>query len=368
MRGLFIALMIMGSIWTGGLVWSVFGGLVLVPSSTVALGAPRIAPVPSQSPPQPSQAKPSTSAPATKPGAGTTPGGHDMAGMPGMAGMNGQMPSHASEAPTATRGNQPLEPKIVDGVKAFELTASVIQWEVTPGEFVDAYAYNGMVPGPLLRVTEGDTVRIVLKNELPEPTILHIHGPALPNSMDGVPDVTQPLVQPGESFTYEFEIHPAGTFVYHTHHNSAVQEAKGLYGVLQVDPKGFVPTYDKEYFQVLSELGGFYVINGKVFPSTDPLEAKVGDRVRIHLINLGQMAHPMHSHGFATSIVATDGHPVEGAPLIKDTVNIAPGERYDLEFVADRPGAWVYHCHILSHVQTKGVEPGGMISVIKVTE
>lgn len=360
MRGLFIALMIMGSVWTGGLVWSVFGGLVLVPPSAISPGAPKFAPSIPQTPSQAGPSKPSTSAPAKPqtPAGGSMPG-HD---------MTGQMPSHASEAPTATRGSQVLEPKIVDGAKVFELTASAVQWEVTPGEFVEAYAYNGMVPGPLLRVTEGDTVRVILKNELPEPTVLHIHGPVMPNSMDGVPDVTQPLVQPGESFTYEFEVHPAGTFVYHTHHNSAVQESKGLYGVLQVDPKGFVPPYDKEYFQVLSELGGFYVINGKVFPSTDPLEAKVGDRIRIHLINLGQMAHPMHSHGFATQIVATDGHPVEGFQLIKDTVNVAPGERYDLEFVADRAGAWVYHCHILSHVQTKGVEPGGMISVIKVTQ
>jgi FtsP/CotA-like multicopper oxidase with cupredoxin domain len=271
--------------------------------------------------------------------------------------------------PLATKGNVPLEPKMVDGYKTFELTAGVVQWEVAPNEFVEAYAYNGMVPGPLLRVTEGDKLRIVLKNELPEPTIIHIHGPALPNSQDGVPDVTQPVVQPGETYTYEFEVHPAGTFMYHTHFNSVVQESKGLYGILQVDPQDFQPTYDKEYFQVLSELGGFYVINGKSFPSTDPLEAKVGDKVHIHLINLGQMVHPMHSHGFATKIVATDGHPVpEAAQLTKDTVSIGPGERYDLEFVADRPGAWVYHCHILSHVQNKGVEPGGMLSVIKVTE
>ncbi len=364
MRGLFIALMIMGAVWTGGLVWSVFGGLVLVPSSTLALGAPKIPPVAPPSASQPSAAKPAagTAAKPQAPASGASMAGHDMAG------TNGQMPSHASQAPTAIRGNEPLSPKIVDGIKVFELTAQVVQWEVTPGEFVDAYAYNGMVPGPLLRVTEGDTVRIVLKNELPEPTVLHLHGPYLPNSMDGVPDVTQPVIQPGETFNYELEVHPAGTFMYHTHHNSVIQESKGLYGIFQVDPKGFQPTYDKEYFQVLSELGGFFVINGKVFPSTEPLEARVGDRIRIHLINLGQMAHPMHSHGFATRIVATDGHPVEGIPLLKDTVNIAPGERYDLEFVADRPGAWVYHCHILSHVQTRGVEPGGMISVIKVTQ
>jgi FtsP/CotA-like multicopper oxidase with cupredoxin domain len=244
-----------------------------------------------------------------------------------------------------------------------------VQWEVAPGELVEAYAYDGTVPGPLLRATEGDKIRIVLKNELPEPTVIHVHGPMLPNAMDGVPDVTQPVVNPGETFAYEFEAKPAGTFLYHTHHNSVMQKSKGLYGVLQIDPKEEVKTYDREYFQVIGELGGFFVINGKAFPSTDVIEAKLGERVRIRLINLGEMVHPMHSHGFATKIVGTDGHPVpEAAQLLKDTVTIGPGERYDLEFVADNPGTWVYHCHILSHVQNKGVEPGGMSSVIKVTE
>jgi FtsP/CotA-like multicopper oxidase with cupredoxin domain len=191
----------------------------------------------------------------------------------------------------------------------------------------------------------------------------------LPNAMDGVPDVTQPVVNPGQSFAYEFEAKPAGTFLYHTHHNSVMQKSKGLYGVVQIDPKADVKTYDREYFQVIGEMGGFYVINGKAFPSTEAIEAKLGERVRIRLVNLGEMVHPMHSHGFATKIVGTDGHPVpEAAQLTKDTVTIGPGERYDLEFVADNPGAWVYHCHILSHVQNKGVEPGGMISVIKVAE
>jgi manganese oxidase len=276
--------------------------------------------------------------------------------------------SHAAQVATATKGNQLLEPTIADGVKVFDITAKVVRWEVAPGEFVEAYAYNGMVPGPLLRVTEGDRLRLRLTNELPEPTVVHFHGPILPNSQDGVPDVTQPVIQPGETFEYEFTVRPSGTFMYHTHHNSVIQESKGLYGILQVDPKDFTPTYDREYFQVVSEMGGFYVINGKAFPSTEPIEAKVGERVRIRLVNVGQMIHPMHSHGYATRIVGTDGHPVEGPALVKDTVNVAPGERYDLEFVADNPGAWVYHCHILSHVQNKGVEPGGMISVIKVAE
>jgi FtsP/CotA-like multicopper oxidase with cupredoxin domain len=277
--------------------------------------------------------------------------------------------SHADQVPTSTKGNVPLEPRIVDGVKNFDITASVVKWEVAPGEFMEAWAYNGMVPGPLLRATEGDRIRINLKNELPEPTVVHIHGPMLPNAMDGVPDVTQPVVQPGETFTYELEAKPTGTFLYHTHHNSVMQKSKGLLGVMQIDPKDFEPTYDREYFQVVGELNGFFVINGKAFPSTEPIEAKLGERVRIRLINLGEMIHPMHSHGFATKIVGTDGYAVpDGAQITKDTVSIGPGERYDLDFVADNLGNWVYHCHILSHVQNRGVEPGGMISLISVTE
>jgi manganese oxidase len=359
MRGALAVLGVLGAIWIGGLFWSLAGSLVLVPrAALVTIGAPGAVAAPAPAAPAP--AKP-LSAVTPKPTAGTNHEGTNPGNTHGPV-------SHAAQVATEMRGNQLLEPTVVDGVKQFELTAKVVQWEVAPGELVEAYTYNGMVPGPLLRVTEGDPLRIVLKNELPEPTVIHFHGPILPNSQDGVPDVTQPVVNPGETFTYEFTVRPSGTFMYHTHHNSMIQESKGLYGMLQVDPKGFVPTYDREYFQIVSEMGGFFVINGKAFPSTEPIEAKVGERVRIHLVNLGQMAHPMHSHGYATRIVATDGHPVEGPPLVKDTVNVSPGERYDLEFLADNPGAWVYHCHILSHVQNKGVEPGGMISVIKVTE
>lgn len=362
MRGMFVALMVMGAVWTGGLVWSVFGGMVLVPSASLNSVGPKVAAPAIAAPATGTQAKPASASqakPSTASAPAATTHGHN----------GGHGVSHAASVPTATRGNQVLEPKLVDGVKVFEVTTSVVQWEVAPGELVEAWAYNGTVPGPVLRATEGDRIRIVLRNELPEPTVIHVHGPMLPNAMDGVPDVTQPVVNPGESFAYEFEAKPSGTFLYHTHHNSMMQKSKGLYGVLQIDPKDEVKTYDREYFQVIGELGGFFVINGKAFPSTEPIEAKLGERIRIRLVNLGEMVHPMHSHGFATKIVGTDGHPVpEAAQLLKDTVTIGPGERYDLEFVADNPGAWVYHCHILSHVQNKGVEPGGMISVIKVTE
>src|SRR5688500_6127573 len=129
--------------------------------------------------------------------------------------------SHASVVSTQKAGNQLLQPTIVDGVKVFNMTVRQVQWEVLPGVFEEAMAYNDQVPGPLLRVTDGEKVRMVCKNEMSEPTIVHFHGPRLPNAMDGVPDVTQPVIKPGESFAYEFVAGPAGTYMYHSHHNSA---------------------------------------------------------------------------------------------------------------------------------------------------
>ncbi len=276
--------------------------------------------------------------------------------------------AHDAVATTQTKGNQRLDVRLEGDVKVFDLKAQHVKWEVLPGEYVDAYAYNGQVPGPVIRVTEGDKVKVNFTNELPEPTVIHFHGPTLPNSMDGVPDVTQKVVEPGKSFAYQFTARPGGTFMYHTHHNSAEQEPKGLYGLFIVDPKQPTVKYDKEVVQVISELGGYYVINGKSFPATEPIEAKLGEKVLVRLVNLGQMAHPMHMHGMPFKIVGTDGYPVpDSQALTKDVVNIGPGERYDLLVTTDNPGTWVFHCHILSHVQNHGVEPGGMITVVKVS-
>jgi FtsP/CotA-like multicopper oxidase with cupredoxin domain len=180
------------------------------------------------------------------------------------------------------------------------------------------------------------------------------------------------VVKTGETFAYEFTASPAGTYMYHSHHNSVVQEPAGQHGVIIIDPKpGSAEairdaTFDRDVIQVLNEFNGYFTINGKAFPATEPIEVKQGERVRIRLINLGQALHPMHLHGYHFNVVGTDGRPVQGPPLVKDTVTLGPGERYDLEFVADNPGTWVFHCHILSHVANKGVEPGGMLSLIKV--
>ena len=283
-------------------------------------------------------------------------------------------------------GGQLLAFRIEDGVKVFELTAKPVQWNILSDVTAAAWAYNGTVPGPLIRVTEGDRVRIRVKNELPEPTTIHWHGIEVPNAMDGVPDVTQEPIQPAETFTYEFVAKPAGTFMYHSHFDSDRQVMVGLYGPFIIEPKESVPDVDVDLTLMFSEwlimngqtfaampMSGmdpnYFTINGKAFPAAETIELKKGQRARIRLISIGQFVHPMHLHGVPFKIVATDGHPVpEAAQWTKDTVSVAPGERYDIEFTASEPGAWMLHCHIPHHITNDGVEPGGLMLVVNVSE
>lgn len=143
----------------------------------------------------------------------------------------------AFPAKTEGLGGQPLAPKVEGGVKVFDLTTKVVQWEVKPGQRFEAFSYNGVVPGPLIRVTEGDKVRVRLKNELPESTSIHWHGLFVPNNMDGVPYITQPPVKPGQSFVYEFVARNPGSHMYHSHHAADIQVPKGLLGAFIIDPK-----------------------------------------------------------------------------------------------------------------------------------
>lgn len=288
---------------------------------------------------------------------------------------------------TETTGGQPLAFRVKNGVKVFELTAKAVQWPILDGVTVTAYTYNGTVPGPMIRVTDGDQVRIVVKNELPAPTTIHWHGVEVPNAMDGVPGVTQDPIQSGETFTYEFTAKPAGTFMYHSHYEGDVQVSAGLYAPFIIDPK--TPEANPPAVDVtlmISEwlmrdgqtfaampMGGmepnYFTINGKAFPATETITVRKGDRVRIRLIGIGQFIHPMHLHGFSFKVVATDGHPVpEAAQLTKDTISVAPGERYDIEFVATETGQWMLHCHILHHTTNDNVEPGGLMLVVHVVE
>jgi FtsP/CotA-like multicopper oxidase with cupredoxin domain len=288
---------------------------------------------------------------------------------------------------TESTGGQPLKFRVENGVKIFEITTKAVEWNILEGVKVTAYTYNGTVPGPLIHITEGDQARIIVKNELPVPTTIHWHGVEVPNAMDGVPGVTQDPIQPGETFTYEFTAKPAGTFMYHSHFEGDVQVGAGLYAPFIIDPKepeANPPAVDKTLmlsewrikdgntYAAMPASGmepNYFTINGKAFPSTEMITVKKGDVVRLRLMGIGQFIHPMHLHGMSFKIVATDGHPVpEAAQLTKDTISIAPGERYDIEFTATELGQWMLHCHILHHTTNDNVEPGGLMLMINVVE
>ncbi|MGZ8379227.1 MAG: multicopper oxidase family protein [Gemmatirosa sp.] len=258
----------------------------------------------------------------------------------------------AFPAATKGKGNQPLEPRMDGNVKVFELTACPMKWETEPGKFVDAWAYNEQVPGPQIRVREGDRVRIVIKNELPESTAIHCHGVELPADQDGVPFITQKPIKPGDTYTYEFTAPNPGSHMYHSHHNAAKQVGLGLLGAFIIEPKRTRPIekVDAEYVMILNDGMHGYTLNGKGFPATEPIVMKRGQKLRIRFMNEGMMIHPMHLHGMHMTVIDKDGWP-QPTPWQCDTLNIAPGERWDVIVDCNNPGTWAFHCHILPHAE-----------------
>lgn len=257
---------------------------------------------------------------------------------------------------------------------------------------MNGWGYNGSIPGPTILVYPGDFVSIRVYNKLPEPTSVHWHGLGIPNQMDGVPDVEpSPKIAPGHFFDYQFRIaNPPGTHMYHTHFHTVRQEMMGLGGgFIILDPAVNSVPCDRDYFIMLQEFSlqdfrkgelksglydlnpytdafNFFTMNGRYFPYTTPLQVERGERVRIRLGNIGMMAHPMHLHGHQFIISASDGNSIAPANrLIKNTVLVASGETYDIEFIANNEGVWPFHCHIPHHVSNNFTPPtGGMFTTI----
>ena len=256
---------------------------------------------------------------------------------------------------------RPIDFTMDGDVKVYELTATRMEWETEDGNPRMAYAYNGMIPGPTLRATQGQPVRIILHNEMDESTAIHWHGIDVPNDQDGVPFVTQDVIKPGESYTYEFTPPNYGSHMYHSHHNSLTQVVGGLLGAFIIDPADTrdEPEYDKEYVYILNDTILGFTVNGRSFPYTQPLTAKVGERIRIRFMNEGIMIHPMHLHGMPMRVFAKDGYNLP-APYLCDTLNIAPGERFDVIVQARAAGVWAFHCHVLTHVEN----PSGLFGMV----
>lgn len=278
------------------------------------------------------------------------------------------------------RGDQELAPRIENGVKVFDLETSVIRWQILPAVSVEAFAFNGQVPGPRLRFKQGDRVRINVTNRLPDTTTVHWHGLVLPNVMDGPAHVTQQPIENGQVYRYEFTAVQSGTYFYHSHDHVDRQQALGLYGALIIDPaesKNEIRT-DHEYTLMLQEwlkregltypampmeggMPNYFTINGRSYPETDTIKMKVGETLKVRFIGSNSgFIHPMHIHGGPFEVVARDGEMLPPAARYKaDTVNVGPGQRYDVVWTALKPGKWMIHCHISHHTTNNNVEAKG---------
>ncbi len=316
-----------------------------------------------------------------------------------------------------------LEPEVVEDngqtIKVFTLTVKNVGFELFPDAPMMGWGFNGSIPGPTLRVTEGDRVRIVLKNETGGRHTIHVHGQRKPVVMDGVPYIGQTPVSKGESYTYEFTAVTLGTSFYHCHVDGAHHVDMGMYGAFIVEPKVEKLQYDREYVMILDEwptqhihvheeddqaaaqvtqdarpaavgspqaeaptvatrkkrdyypqthnphdpVYDAFTINGRAFPLTEPVYVKEGEQVRIRFINTGYQAHYMHTHSHRFKVVARDGAYVDEPQLI-DTVHIGSAQRVDIILHADNPGIWPFHCHRLNHVANEHIYPGGMMTFI----
>ena len=257
-----------------------------------------------------------------------------------------------------------------DGRKTFHLIAEPVVREFAPGLRVNCWGYNGQTPGPTIEATEGEWIRIYVENRLPEPTSVHWHGVLLPNGMDGVAGLNQRRIEPGETFKYEFQVRQHGTQMYHPHFDEMVQQSMGMMGFLIFHPRQPRRRIDRDFAIFLNEWFikpgtsipdptmmldfNVFTFNSRVFPGTEPLLARLGDRVRLRIANISMDSHPIHVHGHTFRWTASDGGPLPETAWIPETsINVPPGTTRDVEFVADNPGDWALHCHKVHHTMNQ---------------
>jgi len=254
----------------------------------------------------------------------------------------------------------------MDGdVKEFHLIAEPVKRQIVPFKMMDVWGYNGSCPGPTIQANQGDRVRIILDNHLPESTTMHWHGLEIPIEMDGSPYISQKPVPPGGRFVYEFTLHQEGTYFYHSH--GAMQEMMGMIGMLILHPeKPYQPRVDHDYGIILQEWAilpdstvpntanmefNWLTFNGVSAPATTPIIARLGSRVRIRIVNLGMDHHPMHLHGNQFVVTGTEaGRSPESTWRRENTVLVGVAQARDIEFDAKYPGDWMLHCHLPHHM------------------
>jgi FtsP/CotA-like multicopper oxidase with cupredoxin domain len=288
--------------------------------------------------------------------------------------------SPLSTVPVVTTDVGDLPWEMVGDVKVFRLTAHVLKRQIAPDKTIDVWGFNGSAPGPTIQVTQGDKMRVIFKNELPEPSSIHWHGFEDRIGFDGMPGISQEPVKPGETFIYNFDIRQEGTFFYHSH--MAMQEMAGMLGAVIMHPKvPYRPHCDKDFLIHLQEYSvlpnsttpntmnmqfNWLLLNGKAGPATTPLIVRQGDRVRIRFVNLGMDHHPMHVHGHTFYVTGTEGGRIpETAWWPGNTVLVGVAQARDVEFIADNPGDWMLHCHLPHHMMNQMASQVGPMTRVK---
>ncbi|OJX76876.1 MAG: copper oxidase [Mesorhizobium sp. 65-26] len=269
--------------------------------------------------------------------------------------------------PVVTLNGWTLPHRMNNGVKEFHLVAEPVEREMAPGMTAYLWGYNGQSPGPTIEAVEGDRVRIFVTNRLPEHTTIHWHGMILPSGMDGVGGLTQPHIQPGKTFVYEFDLVKSGTFMYHPHADEMVQMAMGMMGFFVIHPKDpkymrvnrdfvfLLNAYDIEpgsYVPKVMEMTDFnlWCWNSRIFPGVSPLVVSKNDKVRVRVGNLTMTNHPIHMHGYDFEVTCTDGgwvRPEARWPEV--SIDIPVGAMRAYEFHAKYEGDWAIHCHKSHH-------------------
>src|SRR5271170_1460432 len=275
---------------------------------------------------------------------------------------------NTSAVPVVTPDVGDLPCTMDGGTKVFHLVAEVLKQKIHPDKTIDAWGFNGSAPGPTIQVTQGDHVRVLFENHLPEPCSLHWHGFEDMIGNDGMPGISQEPVKPGGRFVYEFDIQQTGTYFYHSH--MAMQEMTGMLGGFIMHPRTpYHPYCDKDFLLHLQEYAvlpnntvphtmnmeyNWLLLNGKAGPASTPLIVRQGDRVRIRFVNLGMDHHPLHIHGYTFQVTGTEGGRIpETAWWPGTTVLVGVAQARDIEITADRIGDWMLHCHLPHHMMNQ---------------
>ncbi|MBM3728857.1 MAG: copper oxidase [Acidobacteria bacterium] len=285
--------------------------------------------------------------------------------------------SMSAPLPIVTPDLPKLPFKMVDGYKEFNLIAEVVETELMPGRPMTAWGFNGSVPGPTIEVNQGDKVRVILDNKLPEMTALHWHGFEVPMEMDGSVGLGQDPIPPGGRFVYEWELHQHGTFFYHSHF--AMQEMMGMIGLFIMHPKvPYEPKADHDFGLVLQEWAllpnnnvpntlsmefNWLSFNGKSGPDCTPMIVRQGERVRIRMVNIGMDHHPIHMHGMQFVVTGTEGGRIPQALWYDmNTVIVGVAQARNIEFEAKYVGDWMLHCHLPHHMMNQMVSMVGPVT------